>query len=117
MEKDIERKLNDLDDGQKEVLRRLEEMKKNIRDVVTEIGGVPDSEFREPDRRTIRWRIHMLETDRTTAQAAQAAVDAAKALHDASTEKRFSHREKIGAVILAAASVLSPYLAPLIYHH
>jgi len=43
-----------------------------------EVGGAPRLEVRDPNRRPLKERLHALENDRATAQAAHAATEALK---------------------------------------
>lgn len=112
---DIDTRLKNLDDGQAEILRRLDEMQEDIRNTVIEIGGVPEQLGRNPQRRSIRVRLHEIENDRSTAQAAAAAVAAAKELTAIAAEKRFTKREKLAALGIAVIVALPAYIA-LFFH-
>lgn len=116
---EFNRRLKSLDDGQLEILRHvtkidreLADLEETLRDTVIEIGGIPDEVGRDPQRLTIRRRLHELENDKATAQAAAAAVSAATTLHKAAAEKRFSRREKLIGLLFAFAVAVGPYLAP-----
>ena len=92
-------------------------MASDLHDVIIEIGGAPDQRGRDPERLSVRRRLHKLESDRAAADAATAAVRAATELRQSAHEKRFSRREKIGGLLLAAAVVVSTWLSPLFFHH
>ena len=113
----IKQKLDDLDRGQIEIIRRLDDMAENLNDTIIEIGGVPDELGRDPHRRSIRARIHDLEVDRTTAKIATSALDAAKELHRSSAEKRFTKREKLAGLAVAFLVATGPYISPVLFHH
>ena len=117
MENDIKQKLEDLDDGQHEILRRVKLMDKRVRDVIIEIGGVPDEIGRDPDRPSLRRRVHRLETADVASKTAAAALEAASQLRAAANENRFTKREKIAGLLLALLVAIGPFIAPLFYHH
>lgn len=60
--------------NQEAILRDLADLRDQMRDVLMELGGVPDSEFRDPERPPIRKRLHKLEQNLHAAQAAGAAL-------------------------------------------
>ncbi len=101
--------------NQGNVMRTLDEVGETARDVVVEIGGAPDEIGRDPSRRSLRRRMHELENDRSAAQAAAAAVAASKQFYTAAADKRFTKREKMIAVGIAAFVAISPYIAPFIH--
>lgn len=107
---------DELNRGQAEMLRRIADVANDLRKTLVEIGGVPDDIGRDPNRQSIRARLHKLENDRTTARVAATAVDAAKELRAASAEKRFTKREKTVGLVLALIVAIGPYVAPFLHH-
>ncbi len=101
--------------NQQGVMRQLGETTETLRTVVVEIGGAPVELGRDTTRRSIRRRLHDLENDRSAAQAAAAAVSASKQIYQASTDRRFSRREKFAGILLAAVVALGPYVAPFFH--
>lgn len=61
-------------ENQREVLARLATLQDQMRDVLMELGDVPDADYRDPDRRSIRRRLHDLEEMKHAASAAGAAL-------------------------------------------
>lgn len=108
---DIDTRLKNLDEGQAEILRRLDDMQEDIRNTVVEIGGVPEELGRDPRRRSIRVRLHEIENDRSAARAAAAAVSAAQQLQDSVSRDRFTRREKLAGLFFAGVIAVSPYVA------
>ena len=116
MDPELYEQLAVLQDGQEAIVRRLDQMNGTVSDVLLEIGGVPHRTYREPDRKTIRRRLHDLENDAVAAQIAHAALESAQRLHVDATERRFTKREKIAALLCAAIVAAGPFVAPLFYH-
>ena len=56
---------------------KVDQINGSVSAIMREIGGVPDPEFREPDRKTIRARIHELENDRAVEKAIRNSYDRA----------------------------------------
>lgn len=111
-----ERRLDEHDEELEVIRGRLDR-------VAVEIGGIPDEIGRDPNRLSLRQRLHLIETDRSAAKTAQAAVSAASKLRDDAREKaaqaeenRFSRREKLAALAFAAIVAAGPYLSPLLFH-
>jgi len=90
----------------------VREARRDISDLAVLIQGPPRDE-------SIRGRLHRLEDSEATAKAANAALTAAKAMYEQSTEKRFSRREKLVGLVFAASMIASVWLEPLIQntHH
>ena len=53
---------------------KIDELDKKMKDVLVEIGGAPDSEYRDAERKSIRYRLHQLENVKYAAGAAGAAL-------------------------------------------
>ncbi len=102
--------------NQQNVMRKLDQADELLHDVVVELGGAPDEIGRDSTRLSIRRRLHNLESDRSAAQAATAAVSASKTIYDASVDRRFSRREKFAGIVIAAFVALGPYIAPLFHN-
>lgn len=120
---DIEQRLASLDRGQMEILRRIDsvdgdlaELKDTVRDTVIEIGGVPDDIGRDPNRRSMRSRIHDLENDRSAQDIAAQAVASMKSIQNAADQKRFTRFEKSVALCFTAILAVGPYVAPYLHH-
>jgi hypothetical protein len=65
---------NVLKTGQEEIAAKLERMNGQVVDVMYEIGDVPDHRYRDPNRVSLRSRLHSLEQNRDAAAAAGAAL-------------------------------------------
>lgn len=105
----VDVRLKELDDR----ITNLEEIYRNI---VIEIGGVPNDLGRDANRPPIRRRLHILENEKHTAEISKAAVEAAIKLHDSAMEKRFSKREKVLALVFAFLVATGSWVAPIIPH-
>ena len=116
MEAELQQQLARLQKGQEDIVRRLDELNGKVNDTIVELGGVPGSLGRDPGRKSIRHRLHDLEDDQSAAGAARAALDAARHLHDAAAEKRFTRREKMTALTFGFLVAAGPFVAPLLYH-
>lgn len=124
MEHQLKEKLAALEDGQQELLRRFDDMNKTMKNIVAEVGGVPDIDFREKDRRSLRWRLHALENDREAVKIAGQAVEAAMQAREdvvrsqrAESMNRFTKREKILGLVIAVLLLISPYISAIAFHH
>lgn len=87
----------------------VREARRDIADLAVLIQGPPRDD-------SIRGRLHKLEDSEATAKAANAALTAAKAMYEHSSDKRFSKREKIGGVLVATALLVSQWLEPIVQH-
>jgi len=96
---------------QEVVATRVEvlEARKDISELVVVIQGPPRDD-------SIRGRLHRLEDSEATAKAAEAALTMAKTVRDQQGERTFTKREKTAGVLIAAAVLLSQWLAPIVYH-
>lgn len=99
-----------------ELEKRITSLEDAYKTIVIEIGGVPNTLGRDPQRPPIRRRLHVLENEKHTAEISKAAVDAAIKLHDSAMEKRFTKREKTIATVCAAVIATGSWLSPLAYH-
>lgn len=63
-----------------------------------------------PWDRSVRGRLHELETDKTAAKAAEAALIAAKEVRDDRSNRAWTKKEKKAALALASAAVITPYV-------
>jgi hypothetical protein len=110
----IEELLKVLSTRQGQILHRLEDIDELLHDAVIELGGIPGSMGRDPNRATIRSRLHKLETDSTAARTAEAAILAAKEIRAAAYEKRFTHRERFAVLVLTVLLLICPFIAQVI---
>ena len=83
-----------------ERVARLEERVSGLAHDVSELHEVIHG---PPYERSLRGRVHELETDRAAAKAAQAAVEAAKLVHAQASERRFTKKEKLIALAFTFA--------------
>jgi hypothetical protein len=113
----VEELLERLNSRQQQILVRLDDIDELLHDAVVELGGIPGKMGRDPNRPTIRARLHKLETDSTAARTAEAAILAAKEIRASAYEKRFTHRERFAALLLTVLLLVSPFIAQLIGHH
>ncbi len=111
----VEQQLATVIRNQQEVMSQLAETTDTLHDVVVEIGGAPDEIGRDRSRLSVRRRIHNLESDRSAAQAASAAVAASKTIYDAATDRRFSRLEKMLGLAFAFIVAAGPYIALIIH--
>ena len=77
---------------------RTDDLEEDMREVKRIIDGPP-----RPD--SLRGRLHALESDRAAARAAEAAVSAALAIRESTSERVFGKREKLIALALAVVVV------------
>jgi hypothetical protein len=110
----VEELLERLNSRQQSILNRLEDMDQLLHDLIVELGGIPGSMGRDPNRVTIRGRLHKLEADRTAARTAEAAINAARELRNTVGERRFNRRERILGLVFAALVIVSPFIAQAI---
>ena len=101
--------------NQQNVMSQLAAARDTLHDVVVELGGAPNGLGREDARRSVRRRLHELEGDRSAAMAASAAVSASKKIYDASSDRRFSRREKLAGIVLAFIVATGPYITLAIH--
>lgn len=113
---DTLRRLERLEERQTEIIERLtantgrlSDMQEDLRAVVAELGGAPDTATRGP-RDTIRWRLHQLENSAYAAEYAQEALKAAEAARQAAAEKQWSVTQKIGLFVFAGIAALGTIL-------
>lgn len=67
-------RLERLERGQIELGLQMKTVDERVKDVIVELGGVPDEIGRDPDRESVRERLHALEQTRYAAAAASAAL-------------------------------------------
>ncbi len=111
----VEQQLATVISNQQNVMSQLAETSDTLHDVIVEIGGAPDEIGRDNNRPSVRGRIHKLESDRSAAQAATAAVAASKTIYDAATDRRFSRLEKVLGLAFAFIVAAGPYIALIIH--
>lgn len=87
--------------GLGKVEEKLSDLNGDVAGVMAEIGGAPAAPVRG-ERETLRWRVHKLENDRYAAEAAHAALEAAKA----SNRQAWSLWQKLALFAFAAAAAI-----------
>ncbi len=112
---EISRDIHALREDHDELLRLVKKMNGRQRDILIELGGVPDDIGRKVTRSSIRDRLHAMENDQSTAIAARAAVSASQSLYAASSDRRFSRREKLAGIVLALIVAVGPYITLIIH--
>ena len=60
-----------------QIIAKVDQINGSVTAIMVEIGGVPDPEFRDPDRKSIRKRLHALENDRAVEKAIRNSYDRA----------------------------------------
>ena len=60
-----------------DLVRMVDQLNGSVSAIMLEMGGVPDPRFREPDRKSIRHRVHALENDRAVEKAIRNSYDRA----------------------------------------
>ena len=98
---------------QEERLVRVEEKVNVLHDDLLEVKLAINGPPREE---SVRGRLHRLESNEAAAKAAEAALTAARALHDERSEKKFTKLDKVIGGLIAFAVLASQWLAPLLYH-
>lgn len=80
------------------IRQHLKTLNGHVSDILTEIGGAPARDFRDPERKSIRARLHTLENDRAAASIAQAALKAAESVR----AQAWSTRQKVTLFVFAS---------------
>ncbi len=75
-------------------------------DILYEIGGAPDSKYRDTNRPTLRSRLHHLENDREAARIATAALQSAEKSRKLAEGQVFTRVQKIGLFAFAGVGCL-----------
>lgn len=88
---------------------RTDDLEEDMREVKRVIDGPPRND-------SIRGRLHILESDRAAATAAEAAVTAALAIRESAKERTFGKREKVIALTLASVVVVLQLLSVFYTH-
>ncbi len=70
-------------------------------DILYEIGGAPDSKYRDTNRPTLRSRLHNLENDREAARIATAALQSAEKSRKLAEGQVFTRLQKVGLFVFA----------------
>ncbi len=75
-------------------------------DILYEIGGAPDSKYRDTNRPTLRSRLHNLENDREAARIATAALESAEKSRKLAEGQVFTRLQKVGLFTFAFVGCL-----------
>lgn len=116
---DMLRRLERLEERQIAILERMTEtaallanMNDDVKAVVAEVGGAPDSNVRG-ERDTLRWRIHRLEGDAHAAEYAKQLLEesrdataTAKAVNQSAKERQWSLTQKVILLLFAGIGAL-----------
>jgi|KBSMisStaDraftv2_1062788.scaffolds.fasta_scaffold00857_23 hypothetical protein len=95
-----------LREGQRELMERFRDVAETVDELEREVGGAPKVGLRNPDRPTLRDRVHYLESSAQAATIAQAALDQARD----TARSAWTRREKFIAGSFAAIAALSSVL-------
>ena len=85
--------------------RTLEELQAWVAAIDAEVGGAPRLEVRDPKRLPLKDRLHALENDRATAEAARAATETLKAIQQQGWRHGWSLAHTIALTLFAATSL------------
>ncbi len=98
----LEAEIAALREDVKQVKLGVDQVNGHIADILSEIGGAPDRDYRDTERPTMRKRLHELENDKAAARIATQVLDAI----EQSKSQAWTRGQKIGLFAFACVGCL-----------